>query len=63
MLSNFFYNQKLLKQIKNSEINSNLKKNQYLWINAKTPTQDELEILKKTFDIHPTTLEVLCIGF
>jgi magnesium transporter len=58
MLTTFVYNKKELKEIKNKEIKlvASKKINQ-IWIKVSKPSNEEVEILKETFELHPTTVE------
>ncbi|MEK6913326.1 MAG: magnesium transporter CorA family protein [Nanoarchaeota archaeon] len=58
MVINFVCNQKELKKIKSEEIKNYLKKRtNHIWVNISHASNEEVNILKEVFKIHPTTIE------
>ena len=58
MLTNFACTKRDFKKIESSQIKEFIdKKSTYVWINAKNLNQEESNLLKEIFDIHPTTIE------
>jgi Mg2+ and Co2+ transporter CorA len=58
MFANFVCTPKELKNVQTEELKNYIsKKSNILWINIHNVENDEVEILKDVFKIHPTTIE------